>query len=113
MSTEIASQLALLGWDTYFQEKCKPFAVDGYTPARITADFGAEYLIQDTEGTTRATAGRHLRNDALLLPAVGDWVALLRRDPVSAVHGVVERRTVFSRKVSSRESKDKVMDANG
>ena len=112
MSTEIASQLALLGWDSYFQEKFKPFAVDGFTPARVTADFGAEYLVQDAEGPTRATAGRHLRNDAVLLPAVGDWVALLRRDPVSAVHGVVERRTVFSRKVSSRESKEQVLAAN-
>ena len=112
MSTEIASQLALLGWDSYFQEKFKPYADDGYVPARVTADFGMEYLVQDADGPTRATAGRHLRNDALLLPAVGDWVAVLHRDPVSAVHGVLERRTVFSRKVSSRESKEQVLAAN-
>ena len=112
MSTEIASQLTLLGWDSNFQEKFKPFAEDGYVPARVTADFGAEYLVQDSDGPTRATAGRHLRNDALLLPAVGDWVALLRRDPVASVHGVVERRTVFSRKVSSRETKEQVLAAN-
>ena len=106
------SQLALLGWDSYFQEKFKPFAVDGYTPARVTADFGMEYLVQDADGPSRAMAGRHLRNDALLLPAVGDWVAVLHRDPVSSVHGVLERRTVFSRKVSSRESKEQVLAAN-
>ena len=112
MSTEIASQLALLGWDSHFQEKFKPFEVDGYVPARVTADFGAEYLVQDADGPTRATAGRHLRNDGLLLPAVGDWIALLRREPVASVHGVVERRTVFSRKVASKESREQVLAAN-
>ena len=112
MSTELISQLALLGWDSHFQEKFKPYEQDGYVPARVTADFGAEYLVQDAEGPTRASAGRHLRNDGLLLPAVGDWVALLRREPVSSVHGVVERRTVFSRKTSSKESKEQVLAAN-
>ena len=112
MSAELASQLALLGWDSYFQEKFEPFKHDGYVPARVTADFGMEYLVQDAEGSTRASAGRRLRNDGLLLPAVGDWVALLRRKPVSSVHGVVERRTVFSRKVASNESKEQVLAAN-
>jgi len=112
LSTEIASQLALLGWDPYFQEKFKPYADDGYVPARVTADFGSEYLVQDAEGPTRASAGKHLRNDGLLLPAVGDWVAVLHREPVSSVHGVVERRTVFSRKVSANEAKEQVLAAN-
>jgi ribosome biogenesis GTPase / thiamine phosphate phosphatase len=112
LSAEGQSQLALLGWDTNFQEKFKPYDHDGYVPARVTADFGAEYLVQDAEGPTRATAGRNMRNDGLLQPAVGDWVALLRRDPVASVHGVVERRTLFSRKVSSRESKEQVLAAN-
>jgi ribosome biogenesis GTPase len=112
LSTEIAPQLAFLGWDNYFYEKFKPYERDDYVPARVIADFGAEYLVQDADGTTRATAGRHLRNDSLLLPAVGDWVVLLRREPVSSVHGVLERRTVFSRKVSSKESREQVLAAN-
>ena len=112
MSIDVASQLALLGWDSYFQEKFKPLEAEGLVPARVIADFGAEYLVHDAEGLTRATAGRHLRNDSLLLPAVGDWVALLRRDPVASVHGVVERRTVFSRKGASVETKQQVLAAN-
>jgi ribosome biogenesis GTPase / thiamine phosphate phosphatase len=112
LSTDLDSQLTSLGWNSYFKEKFKPFEQDGYVPARVTADFGTEYLVQDAEGPTRASAGRHLRNDGLLLPAVGDWVALLRREPVASVHGVVERRTVFSRKVASNESKEQVLAAN-
>jgi ribosome biogenesis GTPase / thiamine phosphate phosphatase len=112
LSTDVASQLAQLGWDSYFQQKFKPYADDGYVPARVTADFGAEYLVQDADGPTRASAGRHLRNDGLLLPAVGDWVAVLHREPVSSVHGVVERRTVFSRKASANETREQVLAAN-
>jgi ribosome biogenesis GTPase len=112
LSTEIASQLAMLGWDSHFEEKFKPLEADGLVAARVIADFGTEYLVQDAEGPTRATAGRHLRNDSLLLPAVGDWVALLRRDPVATIHGVVERRTVFSRKAAALESKQQVLAAN-
>jgi ribosome biogenesis GTPase len=112
LSTDVATRLASLGWDSYFQENFKPYEQDGYLPARVTADFGAEYLVQDAMGSIRASAGRHLRNDGLLLPAVGDWVALLRRQPVSGVYGVVERRTVFSRKVASNESKEQVLAAN-
>jgi ribosome biogenesis GTPase len=102
----------MLGWDSYFDEKFKPLEADGLVAARVIADFGAEYLVQHAEGSTRATAGRHLRNDSLLLPAVGDWVALLKRDPVATIHGVVERRTVFSRKAASLESKQQVLAAN-
>ena len=112
MSTEVVTQLALLGWDSYFEEKFKPLGAGGLVPARVIADFGAEYLVQDADGPTRATAGRHLRNDGLLLPAVGDWVGLLRRDPVASIQWVVERRTVFSRKAASLESKQQVLAAN-
>jgi ribosome biogenesis GTPase len=112
LSTELVTQLASLGWDSNFEAKFKPLEADGLVPARVIADFGAEYLVQDAGGSTRATAGRHLRNDSLLLPAVGDWVALLRRDPVGAIHGIVERRTVFSRKDASLESKQQVLAAN-
>jgi ribosome biogenesis GTPase len=46
------------------------------------------------------------------LPAVGDWVALLNREPVPAIHAVVDRRTAFSRKVAGIESKEQVLAAN-
>jgi ribosome biogenesis GTPase len=112
LSIEVVSQFVSLGWDSYFEAKFIPLEADGLVPARVIADFGAEYLVQDADGSTRATAGRHLRNDSLLLPAVGDWVALVRRDPVASIHGVVERRTVFSRKAASLETKQQVLAAN-
>jgi hypothetical protein len=48
------TQLAWLGWDTYFQEKFKQHEHKGYVPGRVIADFGAEYLVHDPEGPARA-----------------------------------------------------------
>jgi ribosome biogenesis GTPase len=112
LSAQIDSRLAALGWDSWFIERFAAFAAEGLSPCRVMADYGAEYLVHDGESALRAAAGRHLRNGAGQLPAVGDWVALLRRDPISAVHDVVERKTVFSRKVAYVEAKEQVLAAN-
>ncbi|MEO8745236.1 MAG: ribosome small subunit-dependent GTPase A [Candidatus Dormiibacterota bacterium] len=105
-------QLAALGWDSYFDEKFKRFAAEGGVPARIIADYGVEYLVHDGASATRAAVGRHTRNDGSTMPAVGDWVAIVKRDPVHAIHGVVDRRNVFSRKVASIETREQVLAAN-
>ena len=112
MPLQFASQLWSLGWDGWFQERFALFAREGFAPARIIADFGAEYLLHDGEESLRAAAGRHLRNDGGRLPAVGDWVALRHREPVATIHGWVERKTAFSRKVAWIESKEQVLAAN-
>ncbi len=112
MPLQFASQLSLLGWDDWFQERFALFASEGYAPARVIADFGAEYLLHDGEESLRAAAGRHLRNDGGQLPAVGDWVAFRHGEPVGTIHGWVERKTAFSRKVASVETKEQVLAAN-
>jgi len=68
--------------------------------------------VHDGEESLRAAAGRHLRNDGRQLPAVGDWVALRHREPVGTIHGWVERKTAFSRKLASVETKEQVLAAN-
>ena len=112
MPLHFASQLWSLGWDDWFQERFALFAHEGFAPARVIADFGAEYLLHDGDESLRAAAGRHLRNDGGQLPAVGDWVALRHREPVGTIHGWVERKTAFSRKVAWVEAKEQVLAAN-
>jgi ribosome biogenesis GTPase len=107
-----STQLAMLGWDSYFDEKFKAFASDDGIPARVIADYGSEYLVHDGTSTSRAAVGRHLRNDGSTMPAVGDWVSVLKREPVDVIHGVVERRTVFSRQAASIETRQQVLAAN-
>ncbi|MHB8612268.1 MAG: ribosome small subunit-dependent GTPase A [Candidatus Dormibacteraceae bacterium] len=116
MSIYFTHQLAALGWDSYFDEKFRPFAKDdqseGGMPARVIADHGAECLVHDGTDSSRANVRRHLRNDGSAMPAVGDWVSLLKRQPVGAIIGVVERRTVFARKAPGAETREQVLAAN-
>jgi ribosome biogenesis GTPase len=90
-----------LGWDQDFEEKFKRISDDTAIPARVIADYGAEYLVHDGTETKRATAKR-------VDPGVGDWVAL--HD--NAITEIVERRTVFSRKQAGNETKEQILAAN-
>ncbi len=107
-----ASQLELLGWDSDFEEKFQRLSVTGGLPARVIADFGAEYLVHDGIRSRRAVAGKRLRSDGLTLPAVGDWVSIAQREQIDVIHGIVDRRTVFSRKAASLETREQVLAAN-
>jgi len=101
LAHDISSQLAPLGWDAYFDEKFKATAREGEAPARVLADYGAEYLVHDGAAQRRATA-RHAD------PAVGDWVRL--EDDL--INGVVERRTAFSRRAAGIKTREQVLAAN-
>lgn len=112
MSIHFSTRLAMLGWDSYFDEKFKRFVPEGGVPARVTADYGMEYLVHDGVKSSRAAVAGHLRNNGATMPAVGDWVAVVQRDPVDAIQGVVERRTVFSRHGAGIETREQVLAAN-
>ncbi len=112
MSIYFNHQLAALGWDSYFDEKFKHLASLAGVPAPVVADYGVECLVHDGADSSRATVGRHLRHDGATMPAVGDWVSVLKREPVGAILGVVERRTVFARKAPGTETRVQVLAAN-
>ncbi|HXB03815.1 MAG TPA: ribosome small subunit-dependent GTPase A [Candidatus Angelobacter sp.] len=112
MSIYFNRQLAALGWDSYFDEKFKHLASLAGVPARVVADYGVECLVHDGVDSSRAAVGRHLRHDGATMPAVGDWVSVLKSEPVGAILGVVERRTVFARKAPGTETRVQVLAAN-
>jgi ribosome biogenesis GTPase len=99
--SQFASRLAALGWDHYFEEQFHRIARQGELAARVIADFGAEYLVHDGAATRRAVARR-------VDPSVGDWVSL----EGDTIRGVVERRTVFSRRAAGDETVQQVLAAN-
>ena len=74
---------------------------DDHVTARVIADFGADYLVQDDAVPRRAVA-RHCD------PAVGDWV-VLEGDSITEV---LPRRTVFSRRAAGEENREQVLAAN-
>ena len=112
LSTYFTSRLATLGWDSYFDEKFKHLASLGGIPARVVADYGVECLVHDGADSSRASVGRNLRHDGATMPAVGDWVSVVKRETVGAIRGVVERRTVFTRKAAGIETREQVLAAN-
>jgi ribosome biogenesis GTPase len=70
-------------------------------PARVIADFGAEYLIVDKRDVRRARA-----RDCD--PVVGDWVAC----DGDLITEVLPRRTVFSRRAAGAETREQILAAN-
>jgi ribosome biogenesis GTPase len=112
LSIFFSHQLATLGWDSYFDEKFKALAAGDGVPARVIADYGTEYLVHDGTDSGRASVARRVRDDGAATPAVGDWVSVLKREPVGAILGVVERRTVFARKAPGTETREQVLAAN-
>ena len=69
--------------------------------ARVIADYGAEYLIDDGTSARRARARR-------CDPAVGDWVVV----EDSFITEVLPRRSVFSRRAAGEQNREQVLAAN-
>ena len=99
--SQFTSQLASLGWDAYFEEEFQRVAGAAAVPARVTADFGADYMVHDGNGTRRAPARG-------VNPSVGDWVAV----EGDAIKSIVARRTLFSRRSAGDETRQQVLAAN-
>ena len=99
--SQTISQLSVLGWDPNFEAKFKQVAAPADVPARVTADFAAEYMVHDGIANRRARA-RHVD------PAVGDWVAL----DGEVIRAIVERRSVFSRRAAGVQTREQVLASN-
>ena len=114
---EVTSSLHRLGWSDQLETEFEPFAADGLTPARVVAQHRGAYVVHQAEGEAWAEIAGRLRHDASSpadFPAVGDWVAVRSRPEGNGaiVHGVLPRRTVFSRKTPWTETIEQVLAAN-
>lgn len=118
MSTDAATSiLDAYGWDAVFAERFAPFAEQGLLPARVVIEYQHIYRLASDDGELLATVAGRLRHRAagrLDYPAVGDWVAF-RPDPDSdraTIHGVLERKSRFMRKVAGSVVAEQVVAAN-
>jgi ribosome biogenesis GTPase / thiamine phosphate phosphatase len=109
--------LAALGWDDVFAERFAPYAAQGLLPARVGVEYQHIYRLYAAEGELLATVAGRLRHRAasrLDYPAVGDWVAY-RHTPDeerARIHGVLARKSVFTRKVAGSVVAEQVVAAN-
>src|SRR6218665_3066765 len=94
------------GWGSPFREAWRARAGKGEEPARITADYGVEYLLGTASGELRATIPGNLRmatrRGAWARPVGGDWVSFEPRsqDGPPVIHAVPPRRTQLTRKAA-------------
>jgi ribosome biogenesis GTPase len=113
----VSHELAALGWSPSRAEEFVPHAAAGCVPARVAAQHRGGYVVYGEGGDRPAEVAGQLRHAALGpadLPAVGDWVAV-RDAPeadAAAIHALLPRRTVFSRKAAGDEAVEQVVAAN-
>ena len=110
--------LERLGWGAPFDAAFRERGAPGEQPARITADYGVEYLLGTATGELRATLPGKLRmairkGDAIR-PVVGDWVSFEPRsqEGTTVVQAVLPRRTQLARKAAGRTTEEQVVAAN-
>jgi ribosome biogenesis GTPase len=111
------SLLEAYGWDPVFADRFAPYGEQGLLPARVVVQYQGIYRVVTEDGELLAVVAGQLRHRAegrLDYPAVGDWVAI-RLDPDSdraTIHGVLERKSRFVRKISGSVVAEQVVAAN-
>jgi ribosome biogenesis GTPase len=96
-----------LGFDAHFRTETEALAIEGATPARVTAVDRDRWIVRDAEGEMPAELAGRLRfasDDSLSLPCVGDWALVQPVDArrMAVLHAVLPRRTLLKRKAPFR-----------
>ncbi len=95
-----------LGYDAFFESNRKRLKLDGFSIARVIAEYKGAYRVKNpvNEYIARIT-GKQMFNATSRedYPAVGDWAAITELDAKRAViRGILPRRTVIKRKYSNK-----------
>jgi ribosome biogenesis GTPase len=106
-----------LGWNDFFAAGFAPYAEQGLVPARVVAQKGLNQISTGDAEHYADLAGklRHeLKGTGATHPAVGDWVAV--RAPAgegrAMIHGILPRKSRFSRKSAGQKTEEQVVAAN-
>lgn len=110
--------LARLGWDETFAEAFARWSGEpDVEPARVVIEFNHIFRVWTADDEIDASTSGRLKHRAETrseLPAVGDWVAVRRRQALdqATIVGVLPRRSRFSRKVAGGVTDEQVVAAN-
>jgi ribosome biogenesis GTPase len=112
MTSFSKDRLRSLGFSSYFEKQFNKLQDGSITPARIAIEHKNRYIIYTADGESPAELSGKLRHDALILPAVGDWVAVRGDQDHAIIHHVLQRRTKFSRIAPGTSSEEQIVAAN-
>jgi len=106
--------LERLGWDSYFQEQFKPYMEEGYYVARVCLKEKSVYKLFSEKGEIEAKiAGKiHYQSAETGFPSIGDWVFYKMEGRDAVIHGILNRKSKFSRKRAGKLVKEQVIAAN-
>ena len=111
------NEMTSLGWSEFFERAFEPFHKQGHSQGRVALEQRGAYRLYTENGELPARVSGKLRFDsesAADFPAVGDWVAFSKpeRDGLARIHGVLPRRSKFSRKAAGANTEEQVVAAN-
>lgn len=111
------SFLDSFGWSEHFSSYFSEVQHKGVDPGRVLSEHRGTVSVITETGETAARVSGRLRHEATRrsdLPAVGDWVALGRRDEdgLALIHNVLPRKSSFSRKAAGTRIEEQVVAAN-
>lgn len=110
-------ELQCLGWNEYFANAFEQFAASGFVPARVTQQHRGAFHLHSAHGELAAEVSGHFRRgfpSPSDYPAVGDWVAIEppSNQGIAVIHGVLPRRTKFSRAAAGKRGGEQIVAAN-
>lgn len=104
--------LRSLGYSSYFEKQFKKLEDPTLIPARIAIEHKNRYIIYTAEGEGSAELSGKLRHEAIIRPAVGDWVAVRGEKDNAIIHHVLDRRTKFSRIAPGTANEEQIVATN-
>ena len=114
---ETSDTLQAYGYDQVFAERFAPYGEQRLAVARVIVEYQNIYRVITDDGELLATVSGKMRHQAtgrLDYPAVGDWVALKTTAGAerATIHGLLERKSRFVRKVAGSVVAEQVVAAN-
>ncbi|XUX00100.1 MAG: ribosome small subunit-dependent GTPase A [Dehalogenimonas sp.] len=110
--------LKKLGWNPNFQADYESVKIPGTFPARVSSESKGLYRVLTVEGEMSARLTGKLRFQTMgpetAIPAVGDWILIqpVPGEKKGMIHGVLPRKSAFSRKVAGECTTEQVVAAN-
>lgn len=105
------------GWNEYFATNFQKCQGEGLSPGRVFIAHKHLYRLYTEFGEVLGEVSgrfRHLAESTGEFPAVGDWVAAAIRpeEKRATIHGILPRKSRFSRKLAGEETREQVVAAN-
>ena len=107
-------QLRSIGWTDSCAVQFKEAFDTGLLPARVAREDRGRFLVLGEFGDASAQVSGRFRHTSADRPAVGDWVAvrLHEGEGRATIHGILPRRTIFTRAAAGETSRTQVLAAN-